>query len=289
MQFSRLALAALLLLAHAAAATPVVEGPGALPSALPSVLPITVRCATCRDEAPTLSLLWRAASPADAGILRSVTARDWSTGEFVLAGESGDVLLQGVAVEGGWSLSVPLGAQGLPFRVVAALRGFVADRAAWWPAQDRSDVNLSLRPLAAVLDAHPAWDPARSAECELLIPKSAVPPLVFLEAGRPRAWLFPTPGATEDVSAWTFQFVKPGASLLERVSVDVTAFDEGDSWALRVPLAATSAAATRTLPSDAGRVDVADASAASVVESPRSVTVVGVGALSLADCPRAAR
>ena len=176
----------------------VIAAPSAVVAA-PEVLPVTVRCEACREEAPTLSLLWRGATATDPAILRSVVASDWSAGEFTLVSESGNAPLRGVAVENGWALQVPIADRGLPFRVVTSLQGFVADRAAWWPAQEqeqeRTELSVNLSPLAAVLDAHPAWDPARSGECDILIPKSATPPIVFLEAGQPRAWLFPTPEA----------------------------------------------------------------------------------------------
>src|SRR5436190_10323068 len=160
----RLALAALLVASTVLASQPVVGRAPAVETLLAAdsaTLPVTIRCESCGDESPTVSLLWRGETAGDQGLLRTVAARDWPAGAFVMAGEQGDVALQAVQVEGGWTLQVPLADLGLPFRVVTTMHGMVADHGAWWPAQDRRPVSITMTKVADVLDAHPSWDPAR--------------------------------------------------------------------------------------------------------------------------------
>ena len=180
---------------------------------------------------------------------------------------------------------------GLPFRVTGGLPGFVAAKAVYWPAQDPgAAVVFDMSPLDVVLDANPTWDPARTADCEILVPKSAELPIVMTSGDQPRAWLFPSVVVSDDEAAWTFQFVRPGASLMERVSVRVTAFDEGEAWAFRLPLTGVLPVPGIVAPPPGDATAHLSLAKGLDVAAPQNlVTVAGTGIFDLADCPRIVR
>lgn len=256
----------------------------------PEILSIVIRCEDCTDRAPIIGLLWNVADAAQGERRRVLTARDWDAGVFVLAGTS-EVELQGEPLQGGgWIVHVRLPDAGLPFRVTGGLPGFVPDKGVYWPAQDPGPVVFDMKRLDDVLEANPAWDPARTAECEILVPKSAELPVVMTSGDQPRAWLFPGVGGGDDASSWTFQFVRPGASLMERVSVRVTAFDEGGSWAFRLPLEGVlPAPVAPRIPGGATPDPLSLAKGHDAEMPPHLVSVAGTGTFDLADCPRIVR
>lgn len=246
-------------------------------------LSFVLRCEACTNEqAPILGLLWQAEADGD-GPRASVEAIDWSRGAFRLASpDRGDVILAAEPAEGGgWALSVPVSGPS-PFRVVAVLPGFAADKAAFWPEREPGPHVVTFQPVEAVLEERPEWDPSRTGECDVLVPKQAATPVTFFVQGQPRAWLTPTASPADAPTAWTFQFVKPGEGLLERVSVPVTAFDEGSAWSFRVPLQAILGAGA-AWPSPGGAASPRQSSPVN------EIRVSGVGTILLEDCPRATR
>jgi hypothetical protein len=251
--------------------------PAPLLDASPAYLPVLMRCSACVDATPTASLLWRAEADKtgrEATSTMTLAAKDWSAGTFSLTGRGLDLVLTGSPLpSGGWAIDVPMPPEGLPFRVVGALEGFVAGKAVYWPQGERTQVVFDMQPLGQVLDQHPAWNPSSSAECEVVVPKSAATPIVFEQDGKPCAWLFPTLKPQGPDDAWTFQFVKPGASLMERVSVRLPAFPEGDTLSFRLPLSGV----------------LAPSSAKSAADATAPITMRGGGTIDLADCPRVAR
>jgi hypothetical protein len=247
-----------------------------------TTLPVVIRCEACDASArPAVSLAWMTQG---LPTMSSIEAVDWVSGKFVgamLDGKSTvtfDVLATSIDATT-WQIDVPLperdGVAVRPFRAVVTLPGHAASHAVAWPSRDPGPVTFELTPVAQILDENPTWDPKRTPECEVLIPKSAAAPVTFYAAGSPRAWLYLPPArdaSSED--AWIFQFVRPGASLLERLSVAVTAFDEGDEWAFRLPLQAVSAEPV------AGEKAVAPL---------RTMRVGSALTIALDDCPRETR
>lgn len=226
-----------------ASAGPAVLGAAPLPA---HELSVEIRCADCDSNvAPTVSLLWRAD---DVGgeheTLRALRPSDWNGGTFELTGGGlpAPLVVQGQPLrdgEPGWRVDVPLFGRPLPFRAVLGLPRFVAEQAVWWPARDANRViRFELEPTRELLDRNPAWDPARTGECDVLVPKEGEGPRTFFLNGEPWGWLFPRNVSSPDDGTWAFQFVKPGRSTLERVSVGVTPSDEGAHWGFRLPLAA---------------------------------------------------
>lgn len=242
-------------------------------------LQVTLRCEQCTaDQRPSLGLLWRA-DAAGRPETAALQAADWPEGRFTLDMPSGSFEVTGRRTDdgAGWTLDLPLGKQPLPFRVVAALEGFTADRAAWWPERE-DGIVITLQPTADVLDQNPAWDPARTPECEVMIPKDAPQPFTFYVDGQPRAWLYRAADAADATPQWTFQFVRPSQTLLERVNVTVAGFDEGASWSFRLPLQSVFAG---------GAVWSQGAAASSAPAA--EARIAGAGVVRLDDCPREAR
>ena len=242
-------------------------------------LQVTLRCEQCTAEQhPSLGLLWRADA---AGLPQTAAleAADWTQGRFTLDMPSGRIDVAGARTDdgAGWTLDIPLGRQPLPFRIVAALDGFTADRAAWWPDRE-SSIVVTLQPTADVLDQNPAWDPAKTPECEVMIPKDAPQPFTFYVDGQPRAWLYRAADAADRTPQWTFQFVRPSQTLLERVNVTVAGFDEGAAWSFRLPLQAVLAG---------GAVWGQDAAPTGAPAS--EARIAGAGIVRLDECPREAR
>ena len=248
---------------------------------------IALRCDACSEtDRPSLGLLWRAEEGQEPP-LASLEIVDWAAGTFTFHGPGlGRHALTAEPLEGeggrGWLVRVPLGTMPAPVRRVAALPGVAADRAAWWPEREAGPYAVTLRPVGEVLDAHPAWDPQRTGECDVLVPTSVEIPVTLYVQGQPRAWLYPAEDAADGTQQWTFQFVRPGQGLLERVSVLVPAFREGDSWSFRLPLqgvlgggAAWPAGEGGAPPSSAGPAD--------------EIRIGGAGTIRLQDCPRATR
>lgn len=253
--------------------------PEARPS--PATLRVELACPACEADADiAATLLWRTPRPgesrADTLVLRTV---DWASGSFERAGDGVATPVEAEPVADGWAVEVPLDGRAWPFRVVVVGTGLATDGGADWPAArwlagDGSPVRARLEPQQDVLDRHPAWDPARATECDLIVPKELEPPVVIFVGGRPRGWL--TPAGAD--GAWRYQYVRPGRSLLERFEVLVTPSDEGEAWAFPVPLAPLV---------DGARVDAA--ASAGPREGPEPEIVLGdVGVLRLEDCPRTA-
>jgi hypothetical protein len=217
---------------------------------------VVLRCAACdATSTPALALLWQGAG--GEAILRTLEATEWGSGTFTFSGAGEEaVTLQGTPVDGGYALDLPLGDAGLPFRSQVVLPGHVGRPGVYWPGTDAvMQLSFVLDPVEAVLDEHPDWDPARSTECDALLPKDAATPFTFFVDGEPRAWLFPS--VDPDGAPWTFQFARPGASLLERVSVGLAPSDEGAHWGFRLPLSAVLGPAAEVRVGDAGRLDLA--------------------------------
>ena len=255
----------------------------AAPRTEPGSLDVALRCDACAPNAtPSIGLMWQAEDGVEPP-LASLEATDWSAGTFRLQVPGrGSAALQGepLAEGAGWTLRVPLGSMPQPFRVVAALPGFAADRAAWWPEHEAGPYVVTLRPVAEVLDANPSWDPQRTGECDVLVPASASVPVTFFVQGQPRAWLYPATDAADGTPQWTFQFVRPGQGLLERVSMLVPAFREGDSWSFRLPLQGVLGGGAAWPSGDGGMTAPQPAD---------EVRIAGAGTIRLEDCPRATR
>jgi len=246
-----------------------------------STLPILIRCEACdASTRPAVSLAWMGK---DGPSMSSIQAIDWDAGTFVGAMGDGSTTFEVPATSidaSTWQLDVELPVEDghplAPFRAVITLPSHSATRAVAFPSLEPGPVSFELTPVSQVLDDHPTWDPKRSLECEVLIPKTSSAPVTFYSGGTPRAWLYPAPGLDPAAeNAWIFQFAKPGASLLERLSVFVTAFDEGDALAFRLPLQAVSSA---PLAGDAPKAVM-----------PRTMRVGESLSLALDDCPRETR
>jgi hypothetical protein len=263
-----------------AAALPVVVN--AAPAA--RSVPVTLRCEACTvDEHPALGLLWKPEGGTET--IASVETVDWSAGTFAYVAPDGRrIPVQGERTEAldGWSFDVPVGTAGIPFRVVATLDGFSADRAAWISSQADA-AAFSLRPVEQVLDSNPTWDPQRTGECEVQVPKSLAAPVTMFVQGQPRAWLYPAAAAPDGTPQWTFQFVKPGDGLLDRVSVIVTGFDQGEAWSFKLPLESLLAGGA-TFPTADGGVAPEPAGAPA-----DEIRIDGAGTFRLSDCPRSSR
>jgi hypothetical protein len=257
------------------------------PAPEPEYLPIVVRCPECTADAqPVVGFLYFAGDQATTDAVFSVRATDWQAGRFEIG--SGGPVIQGNPTRDGWTAWVPLEGRGLPDRVLGGMAGWVAQRAAYWPARERGIVpTFDLAPLAQVLDENPTWDPSLTDECDLLVPKEADVPLTFRVAGEPVAWLYP--GATGADGSWTFQFVKPGSCLLERVSVEVRPFDEGADWGFRVPLELIVREHAERRP----ELAVSDSDVTKLRDDVRtvgsSVDAGPLGTVDFADCPRQPR
>jgi hypothetical protein len=250
--------------------------------AAPRDLPVVLRCEACTSEdRPSLGVLWRG-SHGEEPPMGSVETLDWSAGRFTWKAPGAEpVALTAQRSEdgAGWVVSIPAGSEA-PFRLIAALQGFAADRSAWWPQREQGPFVVTLRPVADVLDANPAWDPQRTAECDVLVPKTAEMPVTFFVQGQPRAWLYPAEAAADGTPQWTFQFVKPGMGLLDRVNTVVPGFDEADSWAFRLPL--------QSLLGGGAAWPAPGAEPASGTPADE-IRVSGAGTVRLQDCPRATR
>lgn len=250
-------------------------------------LSVQLRCEACQGgEALTLGLLWRA-EPGQEPARASVETIDWLAGTFRLSASDRDetLTLRGEPLPdaNGWQLEIPLGTD-LPFRVMATLQGYSPSRAAWFPEREESPV-IVLTPIAEVLDAQPEWDPRRTGECEILVPKATPSPVTFFVEGQPRAWLYEAAPGADGTAQWTFQFVRPGEGLLERVSVLVPALDEADTWVFRLPLQAVLGDGAAWPAVEGG----GSAQPSGDVEPVNEVRVGGVGTILLQDCPRATR
>jgi hypothetical protein len=246
---------------------------------------IALRCDACSEaDRPSLGLLWRADEGQEPP-LASLEITDWAAGTFTFQGPGqGRHALTGEPLDEGqgWLVRVPLRSMSAPFRIVAALPGFAADRAAWWPEREAGPYAVSFRPVGEVLDAHPAWDPQRTGECDVLVPTSVEIPVTLYVQGQPRAWLYPAEDAADGTHQWTFQFVRPGQGLLERVSVLVPAFREGDAWSFRLPLQGVLGGGA-TWPASASGAPESSAGPAD------EIRIGGAGTIRLQDCPRATR
>lgn len=260
---------------------------GALAGDLEGQLSVVLRCVTCTAEHhPSVGILWPGAETP--GVKEpptgSIEALDWTAGRFMVATPAGRNEMTGVPLAdgAGWRIDVPLGAQAQPFRLVASLEGFAADRAAFWPGRDVGPHVVELRPIEDVLQANPTWDPAKTGECDVLVPKSAPVPVTFVVEGQPRAWLHPAEPAADGTPRWDFRFVRPGETLLERLGTTVSAFDEGGDWSFRLPLESLLAggAVWPTRP---------DAPAPEPAAPAAEIRIVGGGMIRLDDCPRQAR
>lgn len=252
----------------------------------PAPVGIVLRCEACTPEQrPSVGLLWRADAgqePEAAGI----ETLDWAEGRFSLKTPDGTTrTLQGAPLGdgSGWSLQVPMPQGPSPFRVVAVLEGYASDRAAWWPEREAGPYTFAFEPVPAVLDRNPDWDPGKTGECDVLVPKTAPTPVAFFVQGQPRAWLYPAPAADDGTPRWTFQFVRPGEGLLERVNVLVPAFDEGGAWSFRLPLHSVLSGGATWPAGDGG---VAPAASGEPVDE---IRISGAGTIRLSDCPRATR
>lgn len=255
--------------------------PGAEAPELIGWLPVRLVCQSCtEDSAPQLGALWRA----DDGemVRRTLRTLSWADGSFEwLHADGSATVLEGRLLEDGrhgWTVTLPLDGAGLPFRMQAQLPGFTAERLAFWPARDRGqDLVLEFQPVPELLDEHPEWSTDRTVECDLLVPKNADRSVTLFNEGRPAAWLY----ATADPEVWTFQFVRPGASLLDRVSVPVRASDEGDHLGFRLPLAGLLGGESE------GRLALGAHDGLNSDEGLAVAVRVGeAGMVNLADCPR---
>jgi hypothetical protein len=234
-------------------------------------LDIVLTCPACEAaSAPVVAITWRSDAPGGAAALPTwaVKTRDWAAGSFeLLRPDTEAATLPSEPVDDGWRLTLPTqGAR--PFRVVGRLEGYTAPRSAYWPERDQDrTVDFAFEPVPAVLEANPTWDPARTDECDVLVPKDLSGSVTFYLRNWPTAWLYPPSGAGASSPAqgpWAFQFVRPGGSLLDRIQVEVIPSDEGADWGFRVPLLAVTQATSaegkpvRLRMGRAGRVDLAD-------------------------------
>lgn len=243
-------------------------------------LAVRLACESCTEEqSPRLGALWRPENEPERR--RTLTTASWSEGLFDWVQPNGRVLrLQGEPLRDGargWLVQLPLESDGLPFRLMAQLEGYTAPRLAHWPARDGDLlVAYELQPVPDLLDEHPEWSIERNLECDLLVPRSLGQAVTFFSGDRPVAWLY---GAGTE--SWRFQFVRPGGTLLDRVTVDVQPSDEGDHLAFRLPLAGLLGHGSD------GRVELGALEDISPDEGlPLSVRVGAAGLVGLADCPR---
>jgi hypothetical protein len=255
--------------------------PGGDPSELSGWLPVRLVCQDCtEDSSPALAALWRDEDGTQTR--RTLRTLSWADGSFEwLRADGGSVPVEGRLLQDGshgWSVTLPLDGQGAPFRLQAQLEGYTAERLAFWPARDGVDeLAIDFRPVFAFFDEHPQWSTERTVECDLLVPKSTDQAVTFFAEGRPAAWLY----STADPEIWTFQFVRPGATLLDRVSVSVRASDEGEHYGFRLPLSGL-------LGGDAqGRLELGAHDGLDSDEGlPVAVRVGAAAVVNLADCPR---
>ena len=254
---------------------------GAEASELVGWLPMRLVCESCtEDSAPQVGALWRAEDGTQSR--RTLRTVSWADGVFEWVQVDGSTSpLRGHLLEDGshgWSVTLPLDGAGVPFRVQAQLDGFTAERLAFWPDRDEGDVlDVEFQPVAELLDAHPEWSTDRNVECDLLVPRSTNEAITFFSDGKPAAWLY----ATADPAVWTFQFVRPGGSLLDRVSVAVRPSDEGDNLGFRLPLSGLLSDGV-----DGRLVLGAHEGLTSDEGLPVAVQVGEAGVVNLADCPR---
>jgi hypothetical protein len=240
---------------------------------------IELACPSCTEaDEVTALLLWHGQDrPRERSETAALRTLDWAAGEFELALRGAALALEAEPADAGWLLRVPLGGRGLPDRVHVLGAGLATDTgvawpAARWPASGTSRMVVRLEAQSDVLDRHSAWDPARTDECDLLVPKRLEPPVPLYVGDRPRAWLLPAPGGRGE---WRFQFVHPGRTLLERLEVSVVPSDEGEDWGFHVPLEPLLAGALADAVARGGGAGVSPV-----------VRVGDVGEVALADCPR---
>ncbi len=268
---------ALLPLAAAMLPLGALAGDATPPAPAVAALAVVVRCEACTNEtAPGLGLLWL--DEGHAMRMAGVESIDWERGTFAMTGDGVAETITGIPLpdSGGWLLAIPVA--DMPFRLTALLPGFTAPRAAYWPHREAGPFVFDFEPVEDLLARAPAWDPAATSECDVLVPKDAPSPVTFFASDEPRAWLYPAPPAADGTRRWTFQYVRPGGSLLDRVNVLVAGFDEGSAWSFRLPLAAVLGPVS----------DPLDVGAPGEVES-MTADIAGAGAVQLGDCPRAVR
>ena len=251
---------------------------GAAQTELRGFLPVQIACETCtEDSAPSVGALWRLEDGSQ--LRRTLRTLSWAEGVFELSGpEGGAQELRGEYLRDGrrgWLVQLPLEGRGAPFRVQAVLAGYTAPRLAFWPERDADEsVNLQLSPVAELFDEHPEWSTDHTVECDVLVPRELGEAVTFFADGRPVAWLY---GAGGEV--WRFQFVRPGGSLLDRVTVELQPSDEGSHLGFRLPLSGLLGhAAGNGL--TIGEHDGLDS------DEGLAVTVGEAGVVDLADCPR---
>lgn len=251
---------------------------GAAPAELRGHQPLELHCQACaEDSEPAVGVLWRLEDGSQER--RTLRTLSWAEGRFELGSPTGAA----TPVEArpladgrhGWLLQLPLEGRGAPFRMHAQLPGFTAPRSAWWPERDGDPlVSIELQPVAELFDEHPQWSVERTVECDVLVPRELGEAVTFFVDERPVAWLY---GAGQE--RWRFQFVRPGGSLLDRVTVEVEPTDEGSHLGFRLPLSGL-------LGEDAGgRVVLSSREDAGSGEG-LAVTVGAAGVVDLGDCPR---
>lgn len=244
-------------------------------------LPVRLVCESCTEEsAPSVAALWRFEDGSDAR--RTLRTVSWSEGLFSWdAADGTSSPLQGHLLDDGshgWTVALPLHGQGRPFRVLAQLPGFTSERVAFWPSRDELEIlSVDFQPIDDFFEQHPQWSTERTVECDLLVPRSNDEAITFFASGRPVAWLYGHP----DAELWSFQFVRPGGTLLDRVTVPVRPSDEGDHLGFRLPLSGLLGGEAE------GRVELGEHEGLRSSEGrPVAVQVGEAGVVNLADCPR---